>query len=108
MSRNVREEIETIIKSNKIVVFMKGTPQFPQCGFSATVVDILDDCGATYKGVNVLADFEVREGIKQYTSWPTIPQIFINGEFIGGCDVARELYASGELQAKLNAAVGES
>src|ERR1700761_7753247 len=94
-------DIENTIKNNKIVLFMKGTKEMPQCGFSATVVQILTRCGVEFKDVNVLADNSLREGIKQFSNWPTIPQLYIQGEFIGGCDIAREMYQSGELQALL-------
>lgn len=94
-------QIEDTIKNNKVVLFMKGTKTMPQCGFSATVVQILARCGVDFKDVDVLADNSVREGIKQFSNWPTIPQLYIQGEFIGGCDIAREMYQSGELQALL-------
>jgi monothiol glutaredoxin len=93
--------IENEIKSNDIVLFMKGTPQFPMCGFSSQVVQILDRIGAPYKGHNVLENAELREGIKAYTNWPTIPQLYIKGEFVGGCDIVREMFQAGELQALL-------
>lgn len=96
---STRDRIATIIADNPIVLFMKGVPAAPQCGFSAGVVKVLDALGAPYVGVNVLADPFVREGIKEYSDWPTIPQLYVNGEFIGGCDIVRELYGSGELQA---------
>lgn len=94
-------DIENTIKNNKVVLFMKGTKEMPQCGFSSTVVQILSRCGVDFKDVNVLADNTLREGIKQFSNWPTIPQLYIQGEFIGGCDIAREMYQSGELQALL-------
>ena len=87
------------IKTNDVVLFMKGTPQFPQCGFSGQVVQILDYLGVPYKGINVLADGDIRQGIKDYSSWPTIPQLYIKGEFVGGCDIVREMFQAGELQA---------
>ncbi|MCX7125127.1 MAG: Grx4 family monothiol glutaredoxin [Gammaproteobacteria bacterium] len=92
------EQIKEIIESNDVVLFIKGTAQFPQCGFSGKVVQILKSCGANFKDVNVLADPEIRQGIKDYSNWPTIPQLYIRGEFIGGCDIMTELYESGELQ----------
>ena len=95
---SVQEKIQQQIKSNDIVLYMKGTPQFPQCGFSGRSVQILQACGAKFASVNVLADAEVREGIKQFSNWPTIPQLYIKGEFIGGCDIMTELYQKGELQ----------
>jgi monothiol glutaredoxin len=94
-------QIEQTIKSNDLVLYMKGTKKIPQCGFSATVVQILERCGVDFKDVNVLADPAVRDGIKQYASWPTIPQLYVKGEFVGGCDIVREMYESGELQALL-------
>ena len=96
--RNVQEEIEHAIASNSIVLFMKGEPRFPQCGFSAAAVKMLADVGARdYAYVNVLEDAQIREGIKAHSSWPTIPQLYINQEFVGGADIMRELHESGEL-----------
>jgi monothiol glutaredoxin len=96
--RNVREEIEHAIASNSVVLFMKGEPRFPQCGFSAAAVKMLAEVGATdYAYVNVLEDGQIREGVKAYSSWPTIPQLYINQEFVGGADIMRELHESGEL-----------
>lgn len=100
MSRDVQQEINDTIHAHRVVLYMKGTPSFPQCGFSATVAQILDSHGVEFTGVNVLADTEIREGIKEFSEWPTIPQLYIDGEFVGGCDIARELHATGEL-AKL-------
>ena len=94
----INEFIDNEVKSNDVVLFMKGSPQFPQCGFSGQVVQILDYLGVDYKGINVLSDMEIREGIKQYSNWPTIPQLYIKGEFIGGCDIVREMFQAGELQ----------
>lgn len=93
--------IEEAIKGNDIVLFMKGTKKIPQCGFSATVAQILERCDVDFKDINVLIDPEIREGIKQYSQWPTIPQLYVKGEFIGGCDITREMYQSGELQELL-------
>ena len=91
-------KIEQDIKENDVVLFMKGSKEIPQCGFSATVVQVLERLGVEdFKDVNVLADMEIREGIKQYSNWPTIPQLYIKGEFVGGCDIVREMYTSGEL-----------
>jgi monothiol glutaredoxin len=95
---NVQEKIKQQIAQNDVVLFMKGLPQAPQCGFSAKSVQLLQACGAQFAAVDVLADNEVREGIKQYSNWPTIPQLYIKGEFIGGCDILTELYQKGELQ----------
>lgn len=90
--------IEQTIREHDVVLFMKGSKKIPQCGFSATVVQILERCGIDFKDVNVLADQAVREGVKQFSNWPTVPQLYIKGEFIGGCDIAREMFESGELQ----------
>ena len=98
---DIKAKIETIIKSDDIVLFMKGNKQFPQCGFSGAVVQILDHLDVNYKTVNVLEDPEIRDGIKMYSNWPTIPQLYVKGEFIGGCDIIREMYADGELQTLL-------
>ena len=99
MSNNeLFQQYESDIKNNDVVVYMKGTKKFPQCGFSGAVAQILQHLGADFKDINVLADDAVREGIKQYNNWPTIPQVFVKGEFIGGCDVVRDMFESGELQ----------
>eukprot|EP01012_Entosiphon_sulcatum_P062591 TRINITY_DN8901_c1_g1_i1.p2 TRINITY_DN8901_c1_g1~~TRINITY_DN8901_c1_g1_i1.p2 ORF type:complete len:106 (+),score=28.04 TRINITY_DN8901_c1_g1_i1:466-783(+) len=97
----VQEFIANEVKSNDVVLFMKGTPQFPQCGFSGQVVQILDYLGVDYKGINVLADGDIRQGIKDYSNWPTIPQLYVKGEFVGGSDIMMEMYESGELQKVL-------
>ncbi|MEP9369891.1 Grx4 family monothiol glutaredoxin [Xanthobacter sp. VNH20] len=94
---SIREFIDREVKDNDVVVFMKGTPQFPMCGFSGQVVQILDHVGVAYKGINVLESDELRQGIKDYASWPTIPQIYVKGEFLGGCDIVREMFQAGEL-----------
>lgn len=98
---SIEQFIDTEVKSNDVVLFMKGTPQFPQCGFSGQVVQILDHVGVGYKGLNVLESAELRNGIKTYSNWPTIPQLYVKGEFIGGCDIIREMFQAGELQALL-------
>jgi monothiol glutaredoxin len=95
---SINQFIDQQVKSNEVVLFMKGTPQFPQCGFSGQVVQILDYLGVPYKGVNVLDSDELRQGIKAYSNWPTIPQLYVKGEFVGGCDIIREMFQSGELQ----------
>ena len=96
---SVQDTIRDQVKSNRVVLYMKGTPQFPQCGFSATVVEILKRSGVTdYLAVNVLADDEIRQGVKEYANWPTIPQLYVNGEFVGGSDIMMEMYKSGELK----------
>lgn len=100
----VADKIKNTIENNKVVLFMKGTPQFPQCGFSGRVVQILRQCGLTeYASVNVLEDDEIRQGIKTYSNWPTIPQLYINGEFIGGSDIVAELFEKDELKGLLEA-----
>jgi monothiol glutaredoxin len=99
---SIEKFIENEVKSNDVVLFMKGTPQFPMCGFSAQVVQILDHVGASYKGLNVLDSDELRQGIKSYSNWPTIPQLYIKGEFVGGCDIIREMYQNQELQSLLS------
>ena len=86
------------IAENDVVLFMKGTPVMPQCGFSATVVQVLNHMGVAYKGVNVLESMEMRQGIKEFSSWPTIPQLYVKGEFVGGCDIVREMFQTGELE----------
>ena len=92
------EKIQATINNNKIVLFMKGNRSFPQCGFSAATVEVFEALGVPFETVDVLADNEIREGIKRYSNWPTIPQVYINGKFVGGCDIVRELYESGELE----------
>lgn len=94
----VKDYIQGEVDSNSIVLFMKGTPDFPQCGFSGQVVQILNYLGVDYKGVNVLADDDIRQGIKDYSDWPTVPQLYVKGEFVGGCDIVREMFQASELQ----------
>jgi len=101
MDPETRARIQGTLEGNDIVLFMKGTPGMPRCGFSATVVQILDSLGATYASVDVLADPAVRDGIKEYSDWPTIPQLYIKQEFVGGCDIVKEMFGSGELEEKL-------
>jgi monothiol glutaredoxin len=98
MDITVHDRIRQQVTDNSVVLFMKGTPVFPQCGFSATVVQILSHIGVKFKGIDVLADSSVREGIKEFSSWPTIPQLYVKGEFVGGCDIIREMFETGELQ----------
>ena len=93
--------IDNEVKSNEIVLFMKGTPTFPQCGFSGQVVQILDYLDVPYKGINVLENDDLRQGIKDYSNWPTIPQLYVKGEFVGGCDIIREMFQNQELQEML-------
>ena len=98
MSENLTfERIKQNVSENEVVLVMKGTPVFPQCGFSATVVQVLTHLGVQFKGINILEDPELREGIKEYSSWPTIPQLYVKGEFVGGCDIIREMFETGEL-----------
>ncbi|MBY0329980.1 MAG: Grx4 family monothiol glutaredoxin [Acetobacteraceae bacterium] len=101
MTNPVFQRIESEIRENPVVLYMKGTPVFPQCGFSARVVQILSHVGVPFKGVNVLEDGELRDGIKEFTNWPTIPQLYVKGEFVGGCDIIMEMYQAGELQAMM-------
>ncbi len=98
---SIKEFIDKEVKSNDVVLFMKGTPQFPMCGFSGQVVQILDHLGVSYKGLNVLDSDELRQGIKAYSNWPTIPQLYVKGELVGGCDIVREMFQAGELQTML-------
>ena len=102
------ERIESAIKNNKIQVFMKGTRSFPQCGFSAATVAVLEELGVPFGTTDVLADPELRDEIKRYSNWPTIPQVYIDGKFVGGCDIIRELYESGELRTIVDAALGQT
>jgi monothiol glutaredoxin len=97
MTEPLRQQIQSLIDQHKIVIFMKGTPSLPMCGFSAATIEALDDVGAQYAAVNVLEDPALREGIKEFSNWPTIPQVYVNGKFIGGCDIVREMHARGEL-----------
>ena len=92
------DRIKPNVSDDDVVLFMKGTPVFPQCGFSSAVVQVLTHMGVPFKGVNVLEDGDIREGIKQFSNWPTIPQLYVKGEFVGGCDIIREMYESGELE----------
>jgi len=98
---SIDQFIDNEVKLNDAVVIMKGTPQFPVCGFSGQVVQILDHLGVTYKGLNVLESDDLRNGIKSYSNWPTIPQLYVKGEFVGGCDIVREMFQAGELQTLL-------
>jgi monothiol glutaredoxin len=98
MDTTVQDRIQQEISETPVVLFMKGSPVFPQCGFSAAVVQILSQLGVKFKGIDVLSDPEVRQGIKEFSNWPTIPQLYVKGEFIGGCDIVREMYETGELK----------
>jgi monothiol glutaredoxin len=99
----IEQFIDNEVKGNDVVLFMKGTPQFPMCGFSGQVVQILDYLGVAYKGLNVLESDDLRNGIKTYSNWPTIPQLYVKGEFVGGCDIIREMFQAGELQSLMKA-----
>ena len=96
---DANSRIDEVVKANDVVLFMKGTPLFPQCGFSSRAVSILEHCGVAFESVDVLQDMEVRQGIKSYSDWPTIPQLYVKGEFLGGSDIMMEMYEAGELQA---------
>ena len=98
MDTTVQDRIQQEISEAPVVLFMKGSPVFPQCGFSAAVVQILSQLGVKFKGIDVLSDPQIRQGIKEFSSWPTIPQLYVKGEFIGGCDIVREMYETGELK----------
>ncbi len=99
---DVNARISDLVTSNDVVLFMKGTPLFPQCGFSSRAIAILDHCGVAYESVDVLQDMEIRQGIKTFSDWPTIPQLYVKGEFVGGSDIMMEMFEAGELQAMLN------
>ena len=98
---NVQEQIKNIVEENSVMLFMKGSPDFPQCGFSGRLVQILQACGVQFASADVLSDDNIRQGIKDFSNWPTIPQLYVNGEFVGGSDIVTAMYESGELQAKL-------
>ena len=99
MDENTRQRIQTEVDTNDVLLFMKGTPVFPQCGFSAAVIQVLSHLQVKFNSVNVLEDMDIREGIKHYSDWPTIPQLYVKGEFVGGCDIIREMFETGELSA---------
>ena len=101
IDENTLERIQTEVGSNDVLLFMKGTPVFPQCGFSAAVVQVLSHLQVKFNSVNVLEDMDIREGIKHYSDWPTIPQLYVKGEFVGGCDIIREMFETGELSSFL-------
>jgi monothiol glutaredoxin len=105
MTPEIKERIDNLVKDNKILVFMKGTKLMPQCGFSNNVVQILNTLGVPFEAVNVLDDPELRQGIKEYSNWPTIPQVYINGQFVGGSDILIEMYQKGELQQTVEVAL---
>ena len=101
MEQSTKDKIQNIIDENDVLLFMKGTPVMPQCGFSAAVVGVLSHMGIKYNSVNVLEDPEIREGIKEFSDWPTIPQLYVKKEFVGGCDIVKEMYENGELKKTL-------
>ena len=101
MNDDVKKIIDDELKNNKICLFMKGTPDVPQCGFSLAISNVLKHLKVDFKGINVLENSEIRNGIKEYSDWPTIPQLYVKGEFIGGCDIVKEMFEKGELQTKL-------
>ena len=101
LDETTRDRIQTEVDGNDVLLFMKGTPVFPQCGFSAAVIQVLSHLQVKFSSVNVLEDPDIRDGIKQYSDWPTIPQLYVKGEFVGGCDIIREMYETGELKTFL-------
>jgi monothiol glutaredoxin len=98
---DIDARIQGLLDANPVFLFMKGTPEFPQCGFSATVISILDHLGVDYGSANILEDADLRQGVKDFSNWPTIPQLYVKGEFLGGCDIAKEMFQSGELKQML-------
>ncbi len=107
LSEELRSRLQELVEGNPVVLFMKGTKHFPQCGFSATVVEVLHRCGVEdFVDVDVLRDPEIRQGVKEFTNWPTYPQLYVRGKFVGGADIVRELYESGELEPMLKSALG--
>ncbi len=108
MDEQLRERIQSLIDDHDVVLFMKGTKSFPRCGFSATVVEVLRRLEVDFEDVNVLEDQSIREGIKDFSNWPTIPQLYLKGKFVGGCDIVRDMYTSGELEPLVNEALGRS
>ena len=101
MDENLKKKIDSDLKENEVCLFMKGTPEVPQCGFSLAVSNVLKHLEVNFKGINILEDSELREGIKEFSDWPTIPQLYVKEEFIGGCDIVKEMFESGDLQKKL-------
>lgn len=108
MDEQLRKRIQDTLDQNKIVLFMKGTKTFPQCGFSAQVVEILKRSNADFHAVNILADQDLRQGMKEFSSWPTFPQLYVDGRFVGGCDIVRDMYGAGELQPIVDRALGRA
>ena len=106
MDDQLKQRLQAIVDGHKIVLFMKGTRSFPQCGFSATVVEVLKRLEAEYETVNILADADVRQGMKEYSNWPTFPQLYVDGRFVGGCDIVRDMFTAGELKPIVDKALG--
>lgn len=108
MDDTLRTRIQGLVEGNKVLLFMKGTKNFPQCGFSAQVLEVLKRTGAEFETVNILAEPEIRSGMKEYSNWPTFPQLYVDGRFVGGCDIVTDMYQSGELQPVIDSALGKS
>lgn len=108
MEDALRQRIQGIVEGSKVVLFMKGTKNFPQCGFSAQVIEVLKRTGADFSTVNILAEPDIRQGMKEYANWPTFPQLYVDGRFVGGCDIVTDMYQSGELQPIIDKAVGKA
>jgi monothiol glutaredoxin len=108
MAEDVLDRIRSEISQNRIMIYMKGTPSFPMCGFSAATIDVFNQLGVPYETVDVLADPAIRDGIKRFSKWPTVPQVYIDGQFIGGCDIIREMHASGELEPLVRGAAAKA
>ena len=108
MDETLRERIQTLLDAHPVVLFMKGTKSFPQCGFSATVIEVLKRVDADFHAVNILADAELRQGMKDYANWPTFPQLYVQGRLVGGCDIVRDMYQAGELRPIVDRALGRT
>jgi monothiol glutaredoxin len=108
MDDTLRTRIQGLVEGSKVLLFMKGTKNFPQCGFSAQVIEVLKRTGAEFETVNILAEPEIRSGMKEYSNWPTFPQLYVDGRFVGGCDIVTDMYQSGELQPVIDTALGKS
>jgi monothiol glutaredoxin len=108
MDDTLRTRIQGLVEGSKVLLFMKGTKNFPQCGFSAQVIEVLKRTGAEFETVNILAEPEIRSGMKEYSNWPTFPQLYVDGRFVGGCDIVTDMYQSGELQPVIDTALGKT
>jgi len=108
MDDTLRTRIQGLVEGSKVLLFMKGTKNFPQCGFSAQVIEVLKRAGAEFETVNILAEPEIRGGMKEYSNWPTFPQLYVDGRFVGGCDIVTDMYQSGELQPVIDTALGKT